>query len=102
MSNKITVGMDISQLAHKGGVSVYTQNLAKELSSLENLEMVYFYSSLRESYIGDLKNIKSYRFPAVLFEPMFNLWRIAIENFTGPVEIFHSSDWTQPKTKAKK
>ncbi|MDO8573338.1 MAG: glycosyltransferase family 1 protein [Candidatus Daviesbacteria bacterium] len=98
----IKVGFDISQVAHSGGVRTYTQNLTSELSKLSNLDMVYFYSSLRKSYTGDLKNVKSFRFPPLLFEPMFNSWRVSIENFIGSVDVFHSSDWTEPKSKAKK
>lgn len=100
---KITVGMDISQLAHSGGVATYTKNLADNLSKISNLEMVYFYSSLRNSYHGSLRNIKKYRLPPTLFELLFNRWRnVSIEKFIGPVDIFHSSDWAQPKSKAKK
>lgn len=103
MSRKITVGMDISQLAHKGGVANYTQNLTDELSKISDLEMTYFYSSLRKSYQGKLRNVKSFRLPPTLFEIFFNKWRnVNIEKFIGPVDIFHSSDWTQPPTKAKK
>lgn len=103
MTGKITVGMDISQLSHRGGVATYTRNLAEKLSEIEELDMVYFYSSLRKSYKGDLKNVKSFFLPPALFEIIFNRWRIAsIEQFIGSVDIFHSSDWTQPKTKAKK
>lgn len=103
MSRKITVGMDISQLAHRGGVATYTQNLTQHLSKIDDLEMIYFYSSLRKSYDGSLKNVKKYRLPPTLFEMLFNRWRnIGIEKFIGRVDIFHSSDWTQPKTKAKK
>lgn len=103
MDKKIRVGMDISQLAHIGGVATYTRNLMKEFSKLSELEMVYFYSSLRKPYQGKLRNVKSYRLPPVLFEMLFNRWRnVSIEKFIGPVDIFHSSDWTQPKSKAKK
>ncbi len=99
----IRVGMDISQLAHKGGVATYTQNLSLKLSKIPDLEMVYFYSSLRKSYQGLLKNVKKYRLPPSLFEMLFNRWRNAsIEKFMGPLDIFHSSDWTQPPSKAKK
>ncbi len=97
------VGMDISQLAHPGGVATYTQNLASQLSDLDDLEMIYFYSSLRKSYHGELKNVKKYRLPPSLFEMLFNKWRnVPIERFLGPLDIFHSSDWTQPPSKAKK
>ena len=99
----LRVGMDISQIAHIGGVANYTQNLASELSKIKDLEMVYFYSSLRKPYKGGLKNVKKYKLPPTLFEMLFNRWRnVPIEKFIGPVDVFHSSDWTQPPTKAKK
>ena len=53
----LKIGMDISQTAHFGGVAVYTERLALELSKIENLDMVYFYSSLRKPYKGILKNV---------------------------------------------
>lgn len=97
------VGMDISQVAHRGGVATYTQNLAEQLQKLSGLEMVYFYSSFRKPYRGGLKNVKKYRLPPTLFEMLFNRWRnVGIERFLGPIDVFHSSDWTQPKSKAKK
>lgn len=100
---KLNVGMDISQIAHRGGVATYTNNLANELSKSPDFKMRYFYSSLRKPYKGDLKNVKSYRLPPTLFELFFNRIRnVSIEKFIGPVDIFHSSDWTQPPTKAKK
>lgn len=97
------VGMDISQLAHRGGVATYTQNLSQEFSKIPQLDMVYFYSSLRKPYCRELKNVKKYRLPPTLFEMLFNRWRnVPIELFLGPIDIFHSSDWTQPQSKAKK
>lgn len=99
----LRIGMDISQLAHKGGVATYTQNLSGQLSKNDELEMIYFYSSLRKPYRGHLKNVKKYRLPPTLFEMLFNRWRnIYVERFLGPLDIFHSSDWTQPPSKAKK
>lgn len=103
MNKKIKVGMDISQLAHTGGVATYTDNLTKRLSKRSELGMVYFYSSLRKKYRGDLKNVKSYRLPPTLFEVLFNKIRnVPIEKFIGGIDIFHSSDWTQPPSRAKK
>ncbi len=103
MNGKISVGMDISQLAHKGGVSTYTDRLSLELSKIKDLEMNYFYSSLRSPYKGKLKNVKKYKLPPTLFELLFNKWRnVPIEKFIGNIDIFHSSDWTQPPTKARK
>lgn len=97
------IGLDISQTAHPGGVAYYTQNLAENLSSYPDFDMVYFYSSLRKPYQGNLKNVKSYRYPPAALEILFNRVRqIPIEKFLGPLDIFHSSDWIQPKSKAKK
>lgn len=97
------IGFDISQIVHKGGVSSYTQRLVDQLSKVTDLEMVYFYSSLRQAYKGQLEDVRSFRLPPTLFEILFNRWRnINIEKFIGQVDIFHSSDWTQPPTKAKK
>lgn len=97
------VGFDISQMAHRGGVATYTGNITRELSKNPKLDMVYFYSSLRKPYKEKLKNVKSFRLPPVLCELLFNRWRnVSIEKFIGHLDIFHSSDWTQPKSKAKK
>jgi len=95
--------MDISQLAHLGGVNVYTKNLTDQLAKFDDLEMAYFYSSLRKPYHGGLKGVKKYKLPPTLFEMLFNRWRnVGIEKFIGPIDVFHSSDWTQPPSKAKK
>src|SRR3989338_5410679 len=103
MRGKIRIGMDISQLAHTGGVATYTRNLAEQLQKLQDLEMIFFYSSLRKPNKVELKNVKKYRLPPTLFEMLFNRWRnVGIEKFIGSVDIFHSSDWTQPPSKAKK
>lgn len=99
----IKVGFDISQVAHQGGVAVYTNELSRRLQGFHDLEMVYFYSSLRKPYKGDLKNVKKYNIPPTVFEIMFNNLRFpAIEQFIGNVDIFHSSDWVQPRSNARK
>lgn len=99
----IKVGLDISQLAHSGGVATYTQNLAYHLQQQLDLEMAFFYSSLRKPYRGNLKNVKKFKLPPTFFEVLFNkMHNVPIERFLGPVDIFHSSDWVQPPSKAKK
>lgn len=97
------VGFDISQIAHPGGVANYTDRLAHQLAQSSEVDPIFFYSSLRKSYKGDLKNVKSFRLPPSLFERLFNQLRfIPMEKFLGEMDIFHSSDWVQPPTKAKK
>ena len=95
--------MDISQVAHPGGVADYTQNLAENLTKINALEMIFFYSSLRKPYSGNLPNVLSYPIPPKFLEIILNQWRIfGIDKLVGKIDIFHSSDWIQPKTKAKK
>ena len=99
----IKVGFDISQIIHPGGVAGYTKNLASELQKNPELEMIFFFSALRKSYRGGLKNVKKFRLPPSLFEVLFNRIRnVGIEKFIGPLDIYHSSDWVQPPSKAKK
>lgn len=97
------VGFDISQLAHKGGVATYTENLSQELVKCLDIEMTFFYSSLRKPYKGNLPGVKEFKIPPTLFEVLFNKLRnVDIEKFIGQVDIFHSSDWVQPPSKALK
>lgn len=97
------IGLDISQIAHRGGVATYTKSLARELKKNSELEMTYFYSSLRQPYVGDLPNVKRFKVPPTLFELLFNrIRKIPIEKFIGYIDVFHSSDWVQPPTNAKK
>lgn len=97
------VGFDISQTAHFGGVKTYTDNLAAFLAKEKDPEMVYFYTSLRKPYCGPLKNVKAFPFPPTIAEVVFNKLRfLPIETLIGKVDVFHSSDWIQPPTKAKK
>lgn len=95
--------MDISQIAFPGGVANYTFNLTQELVKIKDLNLTYFYSSLRRPYRGDLPNVKSFPIPPILLEKLFNRWRfLKFENFVGSIDIYHSSDWTQSPSKAKK
>ncbi len=103
MKNKIRIGFDISQLAHQGGVATYTQKIAEGLQKDKDLETVFFYSSLRKPYKGSLKGVKRFKLPPSLFEILFNKLRnVSIEKFLGPLDLYHSSDWVQPPTKAKR
>lgn len=100
---KPRIGFDISQLAHNGGVVTYTQKIAEGLQQEKDFETVFFYSSLRRPYKGKLKGVKKFKLPPTLFELLFNKLRnVSIEKFLGPLDIYHSSDWVQPPSKAKK
>lgn len=97
------VGFDISQIAHGGGVGRYTDYLSQELINSNEIDLVLFYASFRKAYPGRLHNVKSFPIPPSFLEPFFNSVRLLrIENLIGDIDIFHSSDWVQPPTNAKK
>ena len=99
---KIRIGFDLSTLAYVGGVATYTKELAVRLDKITELEMRFLYMSLRQKFPIEVKRVKKLPIPPKLYEPLLNNWRIDIEKLIGGVDIFHSSDWVQPKTRAKK
>lgn len=115
------IGIDISQLAYENtGVANFLKLLVQGLIKLDNKnEYVLFYSSLRKTiqsseFIiqnGDTKNqelpsniqIKKFRFPPTALDFIWNKLHIMpIENFIGPVDVFITSDWTEPPVKRAK
>ncbi len=108
------IGIDVSQLAFANtGVSNYLQNLLENLLSIDNKnEYILFFSSLRKklplSKLQFLQNnpkitIKTFKMPPTMLDLLWNrLHILPIENFIGDVDIFISSDWTEPPTRAAK
>lgn len=111
---KITI--DISQIVHEGtGVATYTDQLVRNLLKVDNKnEYILFGISLRKyhklhEYFSQLSqqnnNLRScfFHIPPKLGDFVWNkLHRINIENLTDDIDIFHSSDWIQPPSRAKK
>ncbi len=104
------IGIDISQIAYeKTGVSIYLSNLVKNLiqEDKEN-EYVLFYSSLRRNLPSNFlieKNVtvKKFKLPPSVLDLIWNKLHIMpIENFIGSVDVFVTSDWTEPPTKKAK
>ena len=107
------IGIDISSIPYKTGVSNYTLNLVRNLVKLDKTNTYkLFYSSLRlplPSEIIELQknhsNVKIYqsKLPPTALQILWNqLHLFPIEFFIGPCHLFHTSDWTQPPTlKAK-
>jgi glycosyltransferase involved in cell wall biosynthesis len=107
------IGIDISSIPYKTGVSNYTLNLTRNIVKLDKINTYkLFYSSLRlplPKEITELQkrhsNISIYQFklPPTLLQILWNQLRLfPIEFFIGKCHIFHTSDWTQPPTlKAK-
>ena len=106
------IGIDISQLAFPGtGVATYTRNLVENLLRIDKEnEYVLFYSSLRKDIkhaglkIGKKRvELRNYKLPPLFLEFLWNrLHILPIEEFTGHLDIFHTSDWLEPPAKCPK
>lgn len=114
------IGIDVSQLAYENtGVAGYLRRLVEELLRIDGKnEYIFFFSSLRRSanwrtnfkFLNKSKfpiskfQIKTFRLPPSLLDLLWNKLHIApIEWFVGDVDVFITSDWTEPPTrKAKK
>lgn len=103
------IGIDISQTAYeKTGTSVFTKNLVESLLKIDKKnEYVLFFSSLRgkmpDIKINNKTIIKKFRLPPSALSFLWNKLHIfPIENFIGDVDVFITSDWTEPPTKKAK
>jgi hypothetical protein len=105
------IGIDVSQTAYEGtGVGNYVKYLVEELlrTDKEN-EYILFYSSLRKPFSASRLDIpqdsprvtvKTFKLPPTLLDLLWNKLHICpIENLIGDVDVFISSDWTQPPAK---
>lgn len=108
------IGIDISQIAYeRTGVAEYLSGLVRELLKIDNKnEYILFFSSLRrnfqfssrfnrDNFQSKPKNlkIKTFKFPPILLDLLWNKLHIfPIEWLIGDVDIFITSDWTEPPT----
>lgn len=107
------IALDISQIVYGTGVSAYSENLIKSLLKIDGKnEYILFGSSLRrhkklkdfKTELSEYQNVefKLLKLPPAALEFLWNKLHIyPIDKFTGPVDVFHSSDWLQPPVKSK-
>lgn len=105
------IGIDISQLAYeRTGVANYLKQLLTQLLEQDKKnEYILFYSSLRkplQKQAFEQNNnvvIKQFKFPPKALDLLWNrLHVLPIENLIGDIDIFITSDWTEPPTKRAK
>ena len=104
------IAIDISQAIYGTGVSVYTKNLVANLIKQHREdEFILFGGSLRrrKELLSMAKKLKGtpkiYPFPPTLMDFIWNsLHILPIEKLTGPVDLIHTSDWTEPPSKYPK
>ena len=110
------IGIDISQIAHENtGVAQYVRRLVSALYKADTKnEYVLFGASLRKRDIfseflrqlgGKSKRLSlvSVPIPPSLLTVLWNRFHIVpIEAFIGNIDVFWSSDWTQPPLRRAK
>jgi glycosyltransferase involved in cell wall biosynthesis len=106
------VVIDVSQVVYGTGVSDYTYELVSNLAENElKNQLVLFGGSLRMGKVitkmflpfKDNVDYRIYPFPPVLIDLVWNkLHTCSIDRLVGKVDIYHSSDWAQSPSKAKK
>lgn len=104
------IGIDISQIVYEGtGVGTYVRRMVETLLKTDaKNDYVLFGASFRKKYVfeGFLRQMKkinsrvelmSVAIPPTLLDILWNrLHIIPVEKLTGPLDVFWSSDWTQP------
>jgi glycosyltransferase involved in cell wall biosynthesis len=104
--------IDVSQVVYGTGVSVYTKNLVKNLLAIDTQnQYTLFAGVLRRSgdlneFIGSLHgnfSVKRFPLPPRIADKIFNkLDLVSVDTLVGKHDIFHSSDWTEPRSKSFK
>lgn len=109
------IGIDVSQIVYEGtGVARYTRNLVESLLAIDKEnEYVLFGSSLRKKQ--ELENWvdlfaknprvtkKIYSWPLSVLEIVWNRAHFfKIEKLIGKIDVFHTSDWLEPPSRAVK
>lgn len=106
------IAIDISQVVYETGVSTYTRNLVHWLLKIDkNNSYLLFAGTLRrrkdiDKYVSTLEGNFKFRilpmFPT-LADIIWNKFHLLkIESLLGKIDVLHSSDWTQPPSKAQK
>ncbi len=112
----MTIGIDISQIVHEGtGVGEYVRSLVQALITLDHRnDYILFGASLRKLtaftvYVQEISKLNprvrlvTVPIPPTILEVLWNTLHIVpVEWLIGPVDVFWSSDWTQPPLKKAK
>ncbi|MEK7112608.1 MAG: glycosyltransferase family 1 protein [Patescibacteria group bacterium] len=106
------IAIDISQIVYGTGVSNYTKELVKNILKADSVnEYILFGGTLRQSsslkeFFGSISgdfSSKIVPIPPTLADIIWNrLHSLPIEKLVGNIDVFHSSDWTQPPSSAFK
>jgi glycosyltransferase involved in cell wall biosynthesis len=100
------VAIDISQIVYGTGVSTYTENLVKSLLKIDQEDDYTLFAGAfrrRGEILQMFPKARVFPIPPVVADIIWNKFHIfPIEKLIGNVDVFHSSDWTEPPSGAFK
>lgn len=106
------IGLDVSQMVYTGhGVGRYVEGLTRALLTRRDHSYVLYAGVLRQRGLLTMRShhepwsSATWHLPLLpprLARLVFNYTSLSIERFIGQVDIFHSSDWTEPYANAPK
>ncbi len=100
------IAIDVSQIVYGTGVSVYTRKLVESLLSIDREnEYTLFGGALRrrQEILESFPASRVFPIPPTVADIIWNkLHTLPIEKLIGEVDILHTSDWTEPPSKAFK
>lgn len=104
------IGLDVSQMVYSGhGVARYCKELTRALLMRGDHEYILYAGALRHRGALILRSQNkpwssaTWRLPPVpprLARLVFNYTNLPVDWIIGKVDVFHSSDWTEPYSKA--
>ena len=100
------IAIDISQIVYGTGVSMYTENLVKSLTGSDaEDDFTLFAGAYRRR--GDILKVfpeaRVFPIPPLAADFIWNrLHMLPIEKLIGNIDVFHTSDWSEPPSRAFK
>jgi glycosyltransferase involved in cell wall biosynthesis len=102
----MNIGIDISSIAYGTGVSDYSYDLVSNLllhAKEEVIKPFGFSLRRRTQILNKLPQAQVYPVPPSALDFLWNkLHLIPVEKIVGDLNVYHSSDWTQAPSSAKK
>jgi glycosyltransferase involved in cell wall biosynthesis len=102
----VKVAIDVSQIVYGTGVSRYTIELVKNLLKIDGSnEYVLFAGTLRrkDDILKIFPQTKVFPIPPTLGDFIWNKLHVfPVDKLIGKVDVLHTSDWTEPPSKAFK
>lgn len=106
----MNIGLDITALIYQRGVSRYTANLVRALSTHTNNHLKLYGSSLRQhSFLtASAKNLTNnkvqdqyhiQKLPPSVLQLLWSLGLNQVQSHFSKLDVFHSWDWIQPPDK---